>query len=335
MNTEYQNIFVSHVAGIGKTVLAIPALKALRHYFPASRITVAANPAAADIFMLSQTSVSVLPLAFNGKIPNPRTSLHTLKTLRFLKQQRFDLTLELQRNIPGGLARWLAQSGNNDHRIKLFAQIKESVLRKTSNQKHTAQIYLELLSEIGAFAVDTEPKLQTDRRFDAQLDLRFKQAGLNSSGLLIGFHPGGGRNIQRWEQENFLTTAMNLTQLLDARTLIFAGSNERGIAKQMVKNLPSKKALAFESAPLIEVASALARLSVLITNQTGLAHLAAAVGTPVVALASTEMLTANKLLSSNHILLKKPNINAITIDEVQSAALELMSANRAEVLRAR
>ena len=335
MSPDYQNIFVSHVAGIGKTVLAIPALRALRHYFPAARITVAANPAAADILTLSRTSTIILPLSIGNKIPNPRTSLHSLKTLRFLKQERFDLTLELQRNISGGLARWLAQSGNSDHRWKIFSQIKETLLRKNSPEKHTAQIYLELLSEVGAFAIDSEPKLQTDRRYDAQLDARFKQAGLNPTGLLIGLHPGGGRNIQRWSSDNFLATALNLTQILDARTLIFAGANERGIAKQMVKNLPSKKALAFESAPLIEVASALARLSVLVTNHTGLAHLAAALGTPVVALSSTSTPTANSLLSANHILLSKPNINDITNDEVNVAALALISANRAEVLRGR
>ncbi len=335
MSSAYQNIFVSHVAGVGKSVLAIPALRALRHYFPAAKITVAANHAAADIFALSQTSNVILPLVLSNRIKNPRASFQSIQSLRFLKQERFDLTLELQRNLHGGVARWLAQSGSNDHRQKLFAQIKESMLRKHSNEKHLAQKYLELLSEVGAFAIDAEPKLLTDRRFDAQVDLRFQHAGINPSGLLIGFHPGGGRNIPRWESDNFLVSAMSLTNLLDARSLIFAGSNERGLAKQMVKNLPSKKALAFESAPLIEVASALARLSVLITNHSGLAHLAAALGTPVVTLSTTSIPAANSLLSSNHILLSKTNINDITNNEVISAALALISANRAEVLRAR
>jgi heptosyltransferase II len=335
MNSEYQNIFVSHVAGVGKTVLAIPALRALRHYFPTAKITVAANHAAADIFALSQTSNVILPLILSNRLKNPRASFHSLQSLRFLKNERFDLTLELQRNIHGGVARWLAQSGSADHRLKIFAQMKETLLRKHSNEKHLAQKYLELLSEVGAFAIEAEPKLQTDRRFDAQLDLRFQHAGIKSSGLLIGFHPGGGRNIPRWDSDNYLVSAMSLTQLLDARSLIFAGSNERGLAKQMVKNLPPKQALAFESAPLIEVASALARLSVFITNHSGLAHLAAALGTPVVTLSSTRTTTANSLLSSNHILLSKANINDITFDEVNSAALALISANRAEVLRTR
>lgn len=335
MNSEYQNIFVSHVAGIGKTVLAIPALRALRHYFPTARITVAANHAAADILSLSNTADTIVPVALTHRLKNPRASIHTVKTLRYLKHEQFDLTLELQRNLHGGVARWLAQSGSTAHRIKIFAQLKEALLRKHSTEKHLAQKYLELLSEVGAFAIDAEPKLQTDRRFDAQLDQRFEDAGISPAGLLIGFHPGGGKNIPRWESDNFLVSAMSLTQLLKARSLIFAGSNERGLAKQMVKNLPPKKALAFESAPLIEVASALARLSVFITNHSGLAHLAAAVGTPVVTLASTFMSTANSLLSSNHILLSKSNINEITNDEVNSAALALLSANRAEVLRAR
>jgi ADP-heptose:LPS heptosyltransferase len=153
-----------------------------------------------------------------------------------------------------------------------------------------------------------------------------------SSGLLIGLHPGAGHNQPRWPADKFVIVAAKLIQLLNARVLVFAGPHERGLARSIVQQLPPKQALALESMPLGELASALARLSVLIANQSGPAHLAAAVGTPVVATALRNLSPTNDLLSRNHLLIRQQTMEAITTDEVYEAACQLIKANRAEYL---
>ncbi len=335
MSDSLQRIFVSHVASLSQTVLALPAFRALRHSFPQTHITVASSYSAADIVQLSHCANLVVPVSRRQEIINPRASYRSLQSLSALRREHYDLTIELQRNPVGSLARWLAQIGSGKRHKKLLTQIREVLLRKSLNNKHTAQRYIEILAEIGAHPIDSEPKLYTDRAADERMEQRLEKSGMLASGLLIGLHPGAGRNKPRWSPDKFAIVAAKLIHTLDARVLIFAGPHERGLARALVKQLPPKQALAFESESLVEMASALARLSVFIANQSGPAHLAAALGTPVVATSLLNLPNTNDLLSRNHVLLRQATLEAITTDDVYEAAGQLIKSNRAEFLWAR
>ncbi len=334
MTDSYQRIFVSHVAGLGQTVLALPALRALRAAFPQSQITVASSYTAVDVVRLSHCANEVFPVGRSSEILSPRASYQSLKSLRTLRREHYDVTLELQRGAAGSFARFLAQLGA-PKKQKLLTQIREAILRHSLTDKHAAQLYLDIVGELGAFPLDREPKLYTEHEADARLETRLEKSGLLSGGLLIGLHPGAAHNKPRWSLERFLVVAEKLIHLLNARVLVFAGPQERGLARTVVKQLPAKHALAFDAAPLMDVTSALARLSVFISNHDGLTHLAAAVGTPVVAVSPLSTSHANDLLSQNHLHVRKALLGAITTDEVYEAACQLIQANRAEYLWAR
>ncbi len=335
MTDSYQRIFVSHVAGIGQTVLALPALRALRNTFPQSQITVASSYTALEVVRLSHCANEVFPIGRSSEIIHPRASYQSLKSLRALRREHYDLTIELQRGAAGGIARFLAQLGSHKKHKKLLTQIREAVLRHSLSDKHAAQLYLEIIGELGAFPIDREPKLFTEQAADARIDARLGKSNLLAGGLFIGLHPGAGHNKPRWPLERFLVVAEKLIHLLNARVLVFAGPHERGLARAVVKQLPAKHALAFDSVPLNDVTSALARLSVLISNHSGLTHLAAAVGAPVVAVSPLAVSHANDLLSQNHLHIRKPLMDAITTDEVYEAACQLIQSSRAESLWAR
>lgn len=335
MTDSYQRIFVSHVAGIGQTVLALPALRALRAAFPQSQITVASSYTALEVVRLSHCANGVFPVGRGSEIIHPRASFQSLKSYRTLRREQYDLTIELQRNSAGSFARFLAQLGSHKTHKKLLTQIREAVWRHSLSDKHAAQLYLEIMGELGAFPIDREPKLFTERAADLRIDTRLEKSGLLAGGLLIGLHPGAGHSKPRWPLERFLVVAEKLIHLSNARVLVFAGPHEHGLARSVVKQLPAKHALAFDADPLADVTSALARLSVFISNHGGLTHLAAAVGTPVVAVSPLARSHANDLLSQNHVHLRKAMLDAITTDEVYEAACQLIQSNRAEYLWAR
>lgn len=335
MSDSYQRIFVSHVAGIGQTVLALPALRALRTTFPNSQITVASSYTALDVVKLSHCANEVFPVGRSSEIIRPRASYQSLKSLRTLRREHYDLTIELQRGGAGSLARFLAQIGSQKKHQKLLTQIREAILRHSLSDKHAAQLYLEIIGELGAFPIDREPKLFTEREADARIETRLEKSGMTSGGLLIGLHPSAAPNKPQWPLDRFLVVTQKLIHLMNARVLVFAGPHERGLARSVVKQLPAKQALAFDSAPLADVTSALARLSVFISNHGGLTHLAAAVGTPVVAISQLSSSHANDLLSQNHLHIRKALLDAITTDEVYEAATQLIQSSRAESLWAR
>jgi ADP-heptose:LPS heptosyltransferase len=75
-------------------------------------------------------------------------------------------------------------------------------------------------------------------------------------------------------------------------------------------------------------------LSVLVANHAGPAHVAAAVGTPVVAASTFAGPSAQDLLSKHHAHIRRQRAETIPEEEVYEAACRLLKTSRAEILRA-
>ena len=111
-------------------------------------------------------------------------------------------------------------------------------------------------------------------------------AAHNDSGPLVGINPGAGRLIKEWPPERFAAVARALATDDGATIVLLGAEGDRTQADGVRQALPPDVALIdlVGRAPLVELAAVLARLSVLITGDTGPSHLAATVDTPVVAL---------------------------------------------------
>ena len=120
----------------------------------------------------------------------------------------------------------------------------------------------------------------------------------------------------------------------NARVIVFSGPRERGLAKKIVKELPKGRAMAFDTLKTADFVSALARLSVLIANHSGPAHVAAAVGTPVVAACASERVSPYDLLGRQHKHLRSIHLTDIHEDEMYAAACALLQTSRSDILRA-
>ena len=111
-------------------------------------------------------------------------------------------------------------------------------------------------------------------------------AAYGGSGPLVGINPGAGRLIKEWPPERFAAVAAALAADDGATIVLLGAEGDRAQADGVRRALPSDVALIdlVGRASLVELTAVLARLSVLITGDTGPAHLAAAVDTPVVAI---------------------------------------------------
>lgn len=108
----------------------------------------------------------------------------------------------------------------------------------------------------------------------------------DGGGPLVGINPGAGRLVKEWPPERFAAVARALAAADGATIVLLGGEGDRQQAEGVRRALPSGIPLIdlVGQAPLVELAAVLARLFVLITGDTGPAHLAAVVDTPVVAI---------------------------------------------------
>ncbi len=118
---------------------------------------------------------------------------------------------------------------------------------------------------------------------DAQCFARVWLAGARFEGRPVAaLSPAASSPLKRWPLKRFVAAGRHLAGRGFA-VAVLAGPGEEGLAQAIVEDLPPGSAAWFGSRHLKQVAALLSRCSVLLCNDTGLMHLAAAVGTTPVA----------------------------------------------------
>jgi ADP-heptose:LPS heptosyltransferase len=345
MPNDPQNILVIHIAGLGQTVLALPALRALRQHLPTARITVTASTSAAEVVWLANCADEVLPVGRlrGAEVLAPRSAYRSSKTLGEIKRGYYDLAIELQSNTEAGVLLQLAQPRERldrrrntlSHGLSVVIERATKRLIQSPKLTHDAHAYLQKLEPLGVRPLEAEPRLVTDREANARLERLLAKHGVQFGELLIGIHPGAGRQKPRWEFDHFVNLAARLHHNFNARLLLIAGRSERGLARRLAKALPDKSTIPLESAKLSDLVSTMARLSLFVGNHSGPAHLAAAAGAPVVVISPHPEATAQDVLGQRQIHVRAPHISMITEEAVYHAACQLLQSNRAAALSAR
>src|SRR6266568_1802161 len=160
------------------------------------------------------------------------------------------------------------------------------------------------------------------RQFDFVIDLH----SLSETNVL-GLFPGAGHPSRRWDLERFAELADFLVRNDDVRPIVFAGPEERSLVQEMRSQFP-RSSVILERLTIRQLASAQARLTAFVSNDTGPMHIAAAVGTPVVVLLDRRAPESYLPLIESRKVIYNATISEITVEEVYAATRELLSTGR-------
>lgn len=266
---------------LGDAVLALPVLEALRQALPDSEVTVLARPWVSALFTDSPAYRVMVEEAagrhggFGGR----------LRLARDLSRQGFDLALLLTNSFDTALVASLARI---PERVGYAADGRRWLLTRPvspDGRVHQRDRYLELLAAIGVEGSQKEPRLAV-RPGDAQGANRLLQeAGLDDAPLPVGLVPGSVYgSAKRWPADRFAALADLLADRLGGRSLLLGSASEGSVAAAVSQASRSCPVDLTGRTSLGVLGGILARCGAAVTNDTGAMHLAAAVGTPVVAL---------------------------------------------------
>lgn len=343
MATAAQNILIIHPAGLGQTTLALPALRSLRQHLPHSYITVVTSAEAADLLRLVGGVDEVLPVGRlrPAEMIAPPKLYRSARSFGQLRRSHYDVAVEFKTGLATEILLRLAQPGARlsqpKGKLRELSAALERVKRNLGPlwQTHLAHEYLRKLEPLGVRPIEAEPKLASDRQADEQLEKLLRKRGVAFGELLVGIHPGAGRNQPRWPLERFTSVAARLIHNFNARALVFAGPDERGWAKRLAAQLPAQRSIVFEAPKIPALLAACARLSVFVANHSGPAHVAAAVGAPVVVVSPSPQATPQDVLNARGQHVRGANGALISEEAVYETACRLLQMNRAEFLRMR
>jgi ADP-heptose:LPS heptosyltransferase len=338
MSFDPRNILVIDFGQLGDVVMSLPALRAIRERFPTAQITVAVGKPAKELLSLSGYANEILEVD-RVALRDGATLVsigRIIKLVSEVRKAQYDFVVDLhsyyETNILGFLsgAPHRLYSRRSNRSLDFLANFKPRPVREVETT-HLVDRYLDVLKPLGIESVSREPALKTSPAEDASVEALLKKEKAQTRELLVGVFPGAGSSTRLWPLERFVQVADHLIRNDNVRVIVFAGPEERDLVPQMRKMFPAGT-IFFDRLTIAQLVSAQARLTVFISNDTGPAHIAAAVGTPVVMIMDrpdphsfTPAGDANRLIFG-------PKITEIPVTQVYRAAHELIALSRTEKL---
>lgn len=260
---------------VGDNILALPTYRALQHRFRADGgITVAAPEHIATLLASSGIFRKVIP--WNG---STRGRIQMLRAGHFrraiiLPNSFRAAMVSLAAGIP---ERW---GYNSDCRSLLLTH----GVARVRERGHQLEDYAELLAAVGApRVVDELPTFSLPSHLRDKARKRLRALGIRLDRPLFGVHPGGlyGR-AKHWGDERYCEVADRLRA--DGYDVILLTSPGERVQAETIASACNGLPMIGQSGDVLELAAAIAHCSVVITNDSGPLHLAAALAVPSVSI---------------------------------------------------
>ena len=283
-----EKILVSELWHIGDVVIAMPFLAALRERFPTASITLLSKTHARETLagtgLVDDVITFDLPWTFleEDKRSHGRWLLGMPGLVRRLRRERFDIAFDCSRDGRNHMLLFLSGSARRvGFAFGGGASLLTDAVPVGSLEQHRTEDWLRLLEPFGANALRHEAHLHVSdaEREHAQEFLR--RGGDVDGKFMIAIHPGGSSSLKRWRLESFEALAATAAGEFGARILWIIDPKGTGIDATLPEG-----SIRARPATLRELMALLSRCQLLVCNDGGPMHLAAALGVPTFAIYS-------------------------------------------------
>jgi len=288
-------ILIIRGGAIGDFILTLPAIAALRQQFPDAHLEVLGYP-------------HIIQLAQAGGLVDRVQSIEARALAGFFARHgdlagdlvdyfsEFDIILSYLYDPDDIFKTNIARCSP--------AQFVVGPYRPNEMEKvHATKVYLRPLERFAIFEADHLPRLS----------LNSQPASVKQ----IALHPGSGSEKKNWPEAKWANLLQHLVQSTDYNLLLIGGEAEGERLQRLAAALPITRTRVAQSLPLTELAWMMQPSTAFVGHDTGISHLAGALGLPGVVLWGN---TAEEIWRPPHqqiVVLKNPGgIKTITVEEV-------------------
>ena len=312
---KIERLLVRGTNWIGDAVMSIPALREIRRIFPRAHIDLLVRPWVRDVYSAVDFVDEVTDY---DKSASHRGWLGLGRIVSDLRRRRFEMAILLQNALEAAL---IARMARIPIRIgyardgRGFLLTHACPIDPAVRQKHQIFYYLNILASVGLLEPalweksDYRPSIaigvrETDR---AAARERLRSEGVVAGQLVVGLNPGAYYgSAKRWLSDRYAAVADALAAGFRARVLIFGSANERIIADEVAARMAQRPIILAGRTTLGQLMGLIRECSLLITNDSGPMHLAAALDVPQLAIFGSTSEVATGPLSHRAEVIKEP-----------------------------
>lgn len=331
-----EQVVVRGTNWVGDAVMTIPALRALRRVLPEARITLAVRPGTKGIFSDADFIDDILVYDRKG-------ALSVIPQVREWKRRKFDLAVLFQNAFEAALIPFLA---GVPLRLGYATESRRALLTHPlalpdwRSSKHEVFYYLYLITALEQMLLgqsticEAEPDahIQISETRKAEAAELLSAYGVSEADAVVAICPGSiNSRAKRWPAERFAALADRLIE--SKRQVLLIGSrDELDVTEEVMRRMQRRPVALTGKTSLDQITAVLDRADLIVTNDTGPAHIGAALGRPtIVIFGPTNPLTTRPFSPDAEILREPPEcapcmlrdcpidhrcMTAITVDEV-------------------
>jgi len=286
-------ILIYHVGNIGDIIVATPAYRAVRKAFPESKITLLTSPGRRGLPGAKEI-IAPLNLVDNLKVFYPE-EIRSLKKIinlcRSIKKGDFDFLVYLPAN------QWGFWHILRDMIFFRLAGIKRAVGFEIYEGYHLYKKYKQRpVNEVDRLVKQLEPLGITSGEYTLEFPIKpedrcfasdlFQKYCVKDERLKIVVHPGGKKQTKLWSKQNFAILADRLIEEMGVQVILVGSADEVEMVKEIISLMKQKAVSLAGSLTLSQLAAVIDKTNLMLSNDSGPMHIAAALKKLVVALFS-------------------------------------------------
>lgn len=343
-----ERIVVRGTNWVGDAVMTVPALREIRRLFPAAHITLATRSWARGL-------LAEADFLDDLQVHDGSGLRSVVQQVREWRKRSFDLAVLLPNSLETALVASLARvplriGYATDGRQALLTH--PLALPEWRDSKHEVFYYLKIVAELEWLIkreqtfLDTQPdgslEVSEARKSAARDFLRAQGVGTGNGRALVALCPGSiNSRAKRWPTERYAALGDRLIDDLGAEIILIGSSAEADVSNEVSQQMRNAPKVLTGKTDLAELVAILSQVDLLITNDTGPAHIASALERPtLVIFGPTNPLTTRPFSPFGEIVRQPPDcapcmlrdcpidhrcLTAISPDEVFERARTLLS----------
>lgn len=364
--TNLKNILCIRLDNMGDVLMTTPAIRALKRSVPERKITLLVSSAGAAVarFIPEADDILIFDTPWE-KNPKNDSYMPLQNITEAIRQRAFDgaviFNVYSQNPLPAAMLCYMAgvpdvagycrenPYGLMSHWIpddEPLTDIRHEVVRQ-----------LHLVKQIGANINDHSLSLQLPAGSLEKTLEKIKDLGINPNEKTVIIHPGVSEPKRQYPVILFAETAKMIVDKFDCQLLLTGSASEKKLTDEIGKHSQGKTFNLAGKLSVEELIGVIKKSSLLISNNTGPAHIAAATGTPVVVLYAksnpqhapwnvphqilpfdvpSEMQSRNTIIRYANKKAFRNSNDAVTPDQIVAAAEQLLTKanilNQSEVI---